>query len=204
MNEIEEDIPWEPTQEQWERRKLNILRRMFRTNTRIFQVLREIPLPDDIPLPNIDTGEVFFIYGDLSTGKTIMASQICQAYVRQQFFEKNLGAHKGVMFQNDPHLLSQIKQSWEPGNPLSERELMGACLEADLLVMDEIGMGKPTDWLLECLYLIVDGRYRKMKPTIYTSNHSLEGLTEFLGDERISSRIVRCCTEIKKRDWTRG
>ncbi len=47
-------------------------------------------------------------------------------------------------------------------------------MEADLLVLDELGARKPTAWVSDTLYLIMNGRYTRRLPTLFTTNYALE------------------------------
>lgn len=62
---------------------------------------------------------------------------------------------------------------------------MGA---VDLLVLDDVGALRSTDWSLEVLYGVVDHRFEQLRPTVVTTN--LSDLTAELGP-RIASRLAR-------------
>ena len=62
----------------------------------------------------------------------------------------------------------------------------------DLLVLDDVGASKDTEWTEETLFVLVDNRYCCEKQTVFTSNQSLEGLAARIG-ERIVSRICGSC-----------
>ena len=55
----------------------------------------------------------------------------------------------------------------------------------DWLVLDDLGIEKTSDWSFQTLYLIINQRYEKLKPVIFTSNLSLEELAGQLGDDRL-------------------
>jgi DNA replication protein DnaC len=60
---------------------------------------------------------------------------------------------------------------------------------AGLLLLDDVGAHKGTDWTNERLYALIDIRYINMRPTIYTSNLSAQEITAVLG-ERVASRLA--------------
>lgn len=65
---------------------------------------------------------------------------------------------------------------------------------AALLVLDDLGESKATDWAYETLKSVIGERYNNRKPTIFTSNRSLPELRAAgLYDERITSRIFEMC-----------
>lgn len=47
-------------------------------------------------------------------------------------------------------------------------------IDAEVLVLDELGIQKPTDWVLQNLYWIINVRYNKRRPTIFTTNYRLD------------------------------
>jgi len=70
----------------------------------------------------------------------------------------------------------------------SKSELLGPMLEADLLVLDELGSQKPTTFIQDILYYVINTRYNEQSPTIFTTNYPDEGKEETLGD-RIGTRL---------------
>lgn len=61
-----------------------------------------------------------------------------------------------------------------------------------LLFLDDLGVEKPSDWVLQTLYLIVDQRYNDNQPLVISSNFDLDEIATRL-DDRIASRIVGLC-----------
>jgi len=53
---------------------------------------------------------------------------------------------------------------------------MQRCIDVDVLVLDDIGQEKPSEWVKERLYIIINERYQLGKKTILTSNVSLQKL----------------------------
>lgn len=60
---------------------------------------------------------------------------------------------------------------------------------ADLLLLDDLGAGKQTDWTGDCLYRLVDHRWFNSLPTIYATNLGMTALKEAIG-ERVVSRVA--------------
>lgn len=71
-----------------------------------------------------------------------------------------------------------------------------------LLVLDDLGAEKSSEWVQETLFVLVNYRYEQMLPTIFTTNCSLEELEEKVG-KRITSRIIEMCRCIQMggEDW---
>jgi DNA replication protein DnaC len=65
----------------------------------------------------------------------------------------------------------------------------------DLLMIDDLGAAKATEFVEEATYRLVNGRYEDMRPSIFTSNLPLADLREAVGD-RIASRLAETCTRV--------
>lgn len=72
---------------------------------------------------------------------------------------------------------------------------------APLLVLDDLGTAKPSEFVAERLYLLINHRLEAMAPVIVTTNYTLEelagrperGIPSRLGHERTASRLVELC-----------
>jgi DNA replication protein DnaC len=71
-------------------------------------------------------------------------------------------------------LIHQIQSTFDPGSPESKREILDPLSEAELLVLDELGAQQPTPWVRDILYLIINNRYTRRLPTLFTTNYRLE------------------------------
>lgn len=65
--------------------------------------------------------------------------------------------------------------------------------EAELLLIDDLGAAKPSEFVEEVTYRLINGRYEACRATIFTSNLSVDALKNTLGD-RIASRLAEMCT----------
>ena len=67
--------------------------------------------------------------------------------------------------------------------------------KTDVLVLDDLGTEKMSEWVYSTLYAILDYRYREMMITIITSNYKKPKLETKIG-ERLVSRFHEMCTQI--------
>jgi DNA replication protein DnaC len=68
-------------------------------------------------------------------------------------------------------------------------------LDTDLLFVDDLGAGKVSEAVEEVTYRLINGRYNDMRPSIFTTNLSLQALKDAIGD-RIASRLAETCTRV--------
>jgi len=159
--------------------------------------LERIDPPKDIQNTEIQST---FIYGDIESGKTIRAAFMMLQEMRNLYLAgDDSGKSESIIFVSFPDLFAEIRETFE--NPKKhEAEVMDKYLNAHLLVIDDFLTVRPTEWVMEILYRLINHRYEFMRKTIITSNLSLEELEIKLNDQRITSRINRMCVlEYKKR-----
>jgi DNA replication protein DnaC len=127
---------------------------------------------------------VIFV-GPWGCGKTrlsasIMASRV-EAWMRAYPKEIIEVSDEGMVtrppfasrFVGVPELLDSIRRSYEYDD---EVDPLRALRRAPLLILDDLGREKATDWVLERLYVLIDDRYGNHRPTIVTTNYSLDEL----------------------------
>lgn len=122
--------------------------------------------------------------GAPGTGKTHLAAAILRELVR----ESHIRDREAARFVPVPELLAEIRACYRDGGP-DERDIMDRYSSLPYLVLDDLGAEKTTEWSITTLYLIIDRRYRDMRPTIVTTNLTLEQIAATLS-ERISSRLA--------------
>jgi DNA replication protein DnaC len=66
-----------------------------------------------------------------------------------------------------PSLLDTIRSSMRYAE---SEDRIGPLVDADLVVLDDLGREKPTDWATERLYVLINARYNACRPTVVTSN----------------------------------
>jgi DNA replication protein DnaC len=136
---------------------------------------------------NREEGRGLYFCGGTGTGKTHLAVAVMNEVI----------ARKRVpsLFVTVPELLDNLRGTYNnPGRDLDE--WMDAVKNAELLVLDDLGSERPTEWVQERLFVIVNHRYREALPTIFTSNIGPEKLPAQLG-ERTASRIIAMCEGVE-------
>ena len=151
------------------------------------------------------------LIGSIGVGKTHLAVGII----------KELILSKGIacLFYDYRELLKQIQNSYNDTVKATELEVLRPVFETEVLVLDELGAVKPTEWVWDTVSLILNARYNDKRTTIITSNFPDDAgqdpyanpASEFaraqrstrreaLGDrigERMRSRLHEMCRIIK-------
>lgn len=94
-----------------------------------------------------------------------------------------------IRFISAPEALLEIRSTFGSSQDVSEKAVVAEFHENALLFIDDIGVEKPSEWATQTLYSIVDGRYCRELPTIFTSNLSLDQIAVRVGD-RLASRLA--------------
>ena len=110
--------------------------------------------------PVVDKGLLFI--GPCGVGKTHLAVSV----LREAALAKGL---RGVYYDTRS-LLSTIRSTYIVPRA-SEAEVLAEVKRADLLVLDDLGAERLTDWAREAMHLIVNTRYNEKRPTVFTTNY---------------------------------
>ena len=135
------------------------------------------------------------LHGKPGRGKTFLAAITAQEVLKQG---------KSAIFGDVPSMLEDLRSNYSKNNDNRLEEQMKALAKADLVVLDDIGTEKPTEWAVNRLYLVVNDRYNANKPLIVTSNYTSKEIAERLNKptdaksagvtgDRIVSRIMEMC-----------
>ena len=84
-------------------------------------------------------------------------------------------------------LIHQIQSTFDPASPESKRQVLDPLADAELLVLDELGAQQPTPWVRDILYLIINNRYTRRLPTLFTTNYRLEPVSPRRAERRSPS-----------------
>ena len=160
---------------------------------------------EEYPLENSG----LLLIGSIGVGKTHLAVGII----------KELIVSKGIacLFYDYRELLKQIQNCYNDSVKATELEVLRPVFDTEILVLDELGAVKPTEWVWDTVSLILNTRYNDNRTTIITTNYpddparDSNGNSDFaraqraargetLGDrigERMRSRLHEMCRIIK-------
>ena len=131
-------------------------------------------------------GMGIILSGSVGTGKTHLAAAITHKIIEEYGIP--------VQFKTAIEIYSELTDF--------SKETADKYKKCDLLVVDDIGKEKSTDWKSEKLFEIINARYEDYLPTIFTTNLPPNKLKELFGDA-VFSRVVETCEYIplKGIDW---
>ncbi|HEY0758495.1 MAG TPA: ATP-binding protein [Acidisarcina sp.] len=161
-------------------------------------------------------GKGLLLIGAIGVGKTHLAVGML----------RDLITTKGVrgLFCDYRELLKEVQHSYNAEALTTELAVLAPVFEAEVLVLDELGAAKPTEWVWDTVAHILNTRYNDKRTTIITTNYpdSAPGAgggrdtvagramrDETLGDrigERMRSRLAEMCVVVEMRgeDFRRG
>lgn len=133
----------------------------------------------------VTTGPSLLMAGVVGAGKTHQAYGAIRALV-----ESGIGVRWRATTAAD--LNADLRP--RPGGD-SEREL-AAVSRCPLLIIDDLGAAKASEWVEETTYRLVNRRYNLMLPTLITTNLAIKDLRSYLGD-RVASRLAEMTTRVE-------
>jgi len=148
-----------------------------------FRLVREYPA--------VERGLLFM--GTVGVGKTHLSVAILRGLL-----EKGVGC----LFYEFGSLLKEIQDSYNPVSKTSELKVLAPVYQAEVLVLDELGASKPTDWVKDTMMQIIGTRYNDKRLTIFTTNYldaRRNPVDETLEDRigvRLRSRLYEMCKTV--------
>ena len=141
--------------------------------------------------PAVDRG--LLLMGSVGVGKTHLAVSILKGLTERGF---------SCLFYEFGTLLKEIQDSYNVNTQASELAVLSPVLNVDVLVLDELGASKPTDWVRDTMAHIINTRYNEKKFTVFTTNYLDErpnDREETLEDRigvRVRSRLYEMCRTV--------
>lgn len=125
------------------------------------------------------------LWGDVGTGKSFLAACIANALIEQG---------TPVLMTNFSKILNQMGAMYSEGR----YQYIASFSQFPLLVIDDLGIERSTDYALEQVYAIVDERYKTELPLLITTNLTVDEIRNPADDAhaRIFSRILEMCTPV--------
>lgn len=125
-----------------------------------------------------------YMYGPAGTGKTYTLYGML----------KLIRIYRDAEIWNVPEVLADFRSKFNEKE--GESEIIETISTKRILLIDDFGAEKQTEWNTEILYRLINFRYENMLPTFFASNLNLQQLAEKSGD-RIVSRIAEMCEVVK-------
>jgi hypothetical protein len=130
-------------------------------------------------------GSGLLLKGSAGCGKTHIAVAVLKAIVAK--------GYRGLYY-NITDLLVHIRETYSADSSIGEADFLDEIQAPDLLVIDDLGAQKNTEWVNDRLYLIVNRRYEACRPLLVTTNlMTIEEMEQSLG-KRITSRLCEMCS----------
>ncbi|HEL0009214.1 TPA: ATP-binding protein [Streptococcus equi subsp. zooepidemicus] len=127
-------------------------------------------------------------YGSVGSGKTYLACCIANALIENYQIS--------VKIRNFAQIINELQKG---GFDFDKNAYIESLVNTSVLILDDLGMERDTSYAKEQVYNIVNNRYLKHKPTIFTTNlpyDSIQNCTESIEYQRIYSRIIEMCIPV--------
>jgi DNA replication protein DnaC len=134
--------------------------------------------------PRLEKGQGLWLSGGVGAGKTALAMLVSKTAIE---------AGRTVAIYSLPKLLARIRATYEKDvGGDSYTQFFDRLISVDLLHLDDLGVEKRSDWVLEQLYAVVNERYETERSMVVTTNLEQAALEEQIG-ERTVSRLIEIC-----------
>ena len=163
-------------------------------NKKVYQSLKEY----SEKLANSVERKGLILVGNNGVGKTHLACSIANELIKNGI---------PIIYGTLINLLAELKNTYDVDNNISEMKIIKLYEKVDLLIIDDLGKEKPSEWGLEKLFTIINSRYENNLPVIITTNYDQNSLINRLSINReietaksIISRLYEMCYLVKIED----
>lgn len=139
----------------------------------------------------LEQGRGLYFWGPVGSGKTHAATVVVNELIDRYLVE--------TLFLNFPEAVGRFKLAIGDPENSDGVTLLERMKRVELLVMDDLGIEKPSAWVTDLLYRVVDERWRERRPMLVTSVLSPAGLA-LRYSPQIASRMGGCCEPL----WLTG
>lgn len=127
--------------------------------------------------------------GPTRAGKTTQSCELGRRWIRER--------EQSVIYRTEVKLLAALRDV-ERGAHMREMALLTSC---DLLIIDDIGVAKSSDWTHALMFEVISARHQNKQPIVITTNLAVAGVqatfwTRPGTDDRIMRRLSEMCTPI--------
>lgn len=134
-----------------------------------------------------------YFYGKVGTGKTLLAAILAQEVIRQG---------REVAFVTVPTISTMLRSTFNNNSKISELDILEKLYSVPTLILDDVGLEKPTRFICSTICNIFNERYNARLQTILTSNYRLKELEKIFnnpsdgGATLDGSRLYDRCKEM--------
>ena len=138
--------------------------------------------------PAANEGRGLLLMGPCGSGKTHLAVAALLDII-------DSGKPGRLLFSNFQDLIQEIQASFDSDEVPRKSEILRPLLETDLLVLDELGSQKPSMFVQDILYYVINSRYNEERTTIFTTNY-IDDLPDRIGNA-LRSRLHEMAEEVR-------
>lgn len=148
-------------------------------------------------LPHVDWSKYgFFLDGVTGIGKTHLATALAKEYFKPTHPNTIIGPgneyRDPMIWISSGELLCRIRSSFSRKTGETEHDILKEMYRYKIMLLDDLGAEKTTDFSAATLYSIIAGRRNKRRITIVTTNQTIESINDW--EPRIASRLGEMAT----------